>query len=916
VGRNASDPKLTIPRDARVHPRERLFKALDRASSRKVTWVSAPPGAGKTVLLASWLRARRRRALWITLDEGDDVASLFELLREGARALPGGGRLDLPRFQAEHLPSIGAFARQFFARLGASSRRPDVVVLDDYHSIGTGSTLHRALSEGIGGGAGVPVVVGSRNAPPREYARLRAAGELGALPAGALALTATEARAVARLRGMSAPSAGALALANGWAAGVVLLAASGRRDPDAGASARRSVFEYLAAEVFDDADRPTRDVLLGVSLLPVPDDFQAEKASGVQGAGEVLATLARSGWFVEAIRAGRRPAFRLHALFREFLVGRARDALGAEGFGDLLSRSAALLLDDGDVDGAAELLASQGAWDALANLLARRGPAFAAAGRHESLRRWLDALPAAYGDAVPWIRFWRGVSGFLQDPAAGIAAVEEAHVAFARSRDDQGTWRSWATAIDLRFLALDDFAPIARGLEALPSLLERHAIPDAATEAAVVASALTAFSNVRAGDPDARVWEDRALELALAPGEPRLRMDLGRHLLVGCAYWGTNLARARVLLDALGPIATAPGADPMHALVWHMGASNYHTHLGEAAAGIEVATRGLEIAERSGIHAWDALLLSVRIYGALAEEDYTSAVRDLRTLSRAGSGGRLATCSYHYTAATVSLRRGRLAEAIEHARLAARLAEECSHPLAAGAAWTAWAAAVERSGGGGPSLGAARDACRRSGYVVAEMGCELLSASAALGKGSEDEAAAALARGFAIARRTGALNSVFVSRAALAELCAFALQRGIDPEVAGDVIRVRRLTPGPRARAVAAWPWRVRITTTDGLELLREGREPTGGKAQKKPLELLERLVAAGERGATLGQLADALWPDAEGDVGLHALETAIYRLRRLIGDPDAVVRRGGRVALDGGRVFVEAWTAALIGRG
>jgi hypothetical protein len=33
-----------------------------------------------------------------------------------------------------------------------------------------------------------------------------------------------------------------------------------------------------------------------------------------------------------------------------------------------------------------------------------------------------------------------------------------------------------------------------------------------------------------------------------------------------------------------------------------------------------------------------------------------------------------------------------------------------------------------------------------------------------------------------------------------------------------------------------------------------------------------------------------------------------MYRLRRLLGDPAAVVRRGGRASLDPDRVFVDAW--------
>jgi hypothetical protein len=39
--------KITRPRLAGVFPRARLFRLLDRARRQPVTWVAAPPGAGK-----------------------------------------------------------------------------------------------------------------------------------------------------------------------------------------------------------------------------------------------------------------------------------------------------------------------------------------------------------------------------------------------------------------------------------------------------------------------------------------------------------------------------------------------------------------------------------------------------------------------------------------------------------------------------------------------------------------------------------------------------------------------------------------------------------------------------------------------------------------------------------------------------
>src|ERR1700730_224902 len=76
----------------------------------------------------------------------------------------------------------------------------------------------------------------------------------------------------------------------------------------------------------------------------------------------------------------------------------------------------------------------------------------------------------------------------------------------------------------------------------------------------------------------------------------------------------------------------------------------------------------------------------------------------------------------------------------------------------------------------------------------------------------------------------------------------------------------------------------------------------------RKPQELLQALVAFGGTEVGAGALIDALWPDSEGDAAYHALESTLYRLRQLLGAPDAVRMAGSRVSLDRDRFWVDMW--------
>ncbi len=103
--------KLTRPVLNRIHPRQRLFDALDAARNHPVIWITAPGGAGKTTLIASYLEARNLSPVWCQLDAGDnDAASFFYYLGLAAPL----GREPLPVLTPEYALGLPTFSRNFF----------------------------------------------------------------------------------------------------------------------------------------------------------------------------------------------------------------------------------------------------------------------------------------------------------------------------------------------------------------------------------------------------------------------------------------------------------------------------------------------------------------------------------------------------------------------------------------------------------------------------------------------------------------------------------------------------------------------------------------------------------------------------------------------------------------------------------
>ena len=78
--------------------------------------------------------------------------------------------------------------------------------------------------------------------------------------------------------------------------------------------------------------------------------------------------------------------------------------------------------------------------------------------------------------------------------------------------------------------------------------------------------------------------------------------------------------------------------------------------------------------------------------------------------------------------------------------------------------------------------------------------------------------------------------------------------------------------------------------------------------AQRRPIELLQALIATGGRDASADELADAMWPDAEGPEAKRCLDTTLHRLRKLLAVKGAVVMGQSRLCLDRRLIWLDTW--------
>lgn len=164
-------------------------------------------------------------------------------------------------------------------------------------------------------------------------------------------------------------------------------------------------------------------------------------------------------------------------------------------------------------------------------------------------------------------------------------------------------------------------------------------------------------------------------------------------------------------------------------------------------------------------------------------------------------------------------------------------------------------------------------------------------------------------------QRRDHLDPILWPSTALSELCAAALQAGVELEYVTSLIASRGLRPdGPH---VLHWPWPVRIYTLGRFSLVRHGVAVSfAGKSPRKPLHLLQVLIALGGRDVHTSLLMRALWPE-ETERDLRKLfDNTLHRLRQILGHEDAVLLRDSKLTLDIRFCWVDAWAFdQMVGR-
>jgi LuxR family transcriptional regulator, maltose regulon positive regulatory protein len=316
--------------------RPELHRQLTQGAGKRLTVVVGSAGAGKSVLLSSWVATRPPGLTsWLSCDGADENPVRFwTAFIEAPRAMtPGFGTdaADLLAMDNAMSADVTASIANDAAALPAGS----AIILDDFHT--AAAAVSRDMTDLVERwpAENAQLVLASRTDPPLRLHRLRMTGELCELRDRDLYFSLAESRDLLANFGVQVGAAELAQLhqrSEGWAAALQMAALTLRGTKDPARIARaldirsHAIAGYFISEVLDHQPPDVVQFMLDTSIL---GDLTAAVCAAVTARPDAVALLHRvaaANLFLVPVDE-ERTTFRYHHLVRQVLRAelRARD---------------------------------------------------------------------------------------------------------------------------------------------------------------------------------------------------------------------------------------------------------------------------------------------------------------------------------------------------------------------------------------------------------------------------------------------------------------------------------------------------------------------------------------------------------------------------------------------------------------
>lgn len=918
--------KVSAPRISGICDRDRLDKRLLNAMKTPVVWITAPPGAGKTTLVASYLQQHAGRYLWLQADAGDnDAATFFHYLGLAAKQAAPRSKKTLTEFTPEYTQGLLVFSRNYFRDLFAKLRTPSVLVIDNYHDVSTDAILHKMLAAGFEEiPPGCNILVISRSPPPSEYSKLQLNRTLVVLSNTDLQFSFEEAQLLAKSLSKNCDVHLLKKLYDkvaGWAAGLVLLLEQHEPSQEwdiKGAHTPDTLFQYFMHEVFNNLDHGTQEFLKITSLLPNIPEQVAEKISGDPMASQILIDLDRKHFFTQLLDQDRK-IYRYHPLFREFLQSRFREDFCQARQVKLFDLSAEEMLENGYREEAIDLYLQAENWSQAIYLLQCNAESMIEQGRYQTLFQKLAQIPDQLNDAFPELNYWRGMTMLNINPPKAQEYLESAWRRYRQLNDEGHTLLCWCGIVDAIVFTRDRFDTLDEWYSWFSnSYTIEDAFPSPLIKAKVATSLIGIFLYRYPNAENYRQWITIALETSRQIQNSRLIFQSQTFAMIYFFFRG-ELDQVSAINRSLEHIVSKVQVAPLVYLAWKWmhGAYLWLVTRNERES-MEVLLDGLEYARKTGVHYWDHQLYAQLMYFGSSWDHPHDLSSSLENMKQSTDLNRCHMAAHYYLhEARYALCQGDPHRALAASKTAVEVAERSGAPFTT--IFTKGIAAlalmvnddIEAAKNEIVELLSFLDSTQS---YLAEYSCYATLAWISLRQGDEEAFTDAVNKFVTMGQIRGFTTPWFTGSVGMADVCIAALERNMATSYIVHMIRTEKLVTTDAPLHLSSWPWQIKIKCLGHFQIALEGRSlPQDTKSAPALTEFLKCLIAFGGRHVSREKIAEVIWPDADGDTAKRSFDTTLHRLRKQLNNDAALVLKDSLLSLDTRFVWVDCWAVESI---
>ena len=433
--------KLSLPSiDKDIITRPRLQRLSTEVTMKRLTWLTAPAGYGKTVLMAQMAKVILKPVVWYQLDSYDNDFLIFiKYLVTGIRQYcPDFGK---ETFKLMELGEANAHQRLLIATiindLEALAQNGLVIMLDDFHEINE-PIIYDFMQDFLYYlPPGIHLIIASRTELPFSIDRFKLAGDLLMIDADNLRFCREEVSTFFAQREQAITDKTAETLtANlfGWPAALRLINNPHLEEAQTLSSKdHQAIYDYLATSIYTKLPEPVQTFLVNTSVLDV---FTADFCNILlerTDAEKILNYLEMRQLFLIPL-IGTVQSFRYHDLFRDFLCAK----LGGERK-KLLYRAAEIIYQSGNPVQSCEYLLKAGVTDAHIPILVEAGRETLRRGQWQTIARWLKGLTGEQIQSNPWFSYFQAqVDLYRNRPDQAEPWAKNAAALFLTNRDCLG----------------------------------------------------------------------------------------------------------------------------------------------------------------------------------------------------------------------------------------------------------------------------------------------------------------------------------------------------------------------------------------------------------------------------------------------------------------------------------------------